>query len=174
MPLSPGQTKFNHYMNYLPPITYMVVGVVIAGMPFFIDGGKDLEMTIILGLFGLCLFGWGAFGLWRHSRSDPAAPVYTVDDLPVDQRVRALRRFMVLVPIGFTPAAALMGYELMRVEYGWARSVSVWAPVAFVYNSLGFWPAVLLIPVLGLLLMMYLGWKLRAIRESNPTTTGPQ
>ena len=169
MPLSPAKTKYIHYMNYLPPAMYMVLGVVITGMPFVIDGAKDLEMTALFVLLGLGFFGWGAFSLWRHSRRDPTAPVYTIDDLPLDQRARTLRRMMLIVPVAFTPAAALIGYELVRLEYGWADRVSVWAPVAFVYNTFGFWPAVLFIPTAGLLLILFLATKLRSIKESNPT-----
>ncbi len=76
---------------------------------------------------------------------------------------------MLIVPVGFTPAAALVGYEIVRLEYGWADRVSVWAPVAFVYNTFGFWPAVLFIPTAGLLLILFLATKLRSIKESNPT-----
>jgi hypothetical protein len=89
--------------------------------------------------------------------------------LPPDQRVRALRRLMWLAAIAFTPATALVAYELAQVEYGSARSVSVWAPVAFVYNALGFWPAVLFVPTVGLLLILALAWKLRTVRESHPS-----
>ena len=165
MPLSPRQSKFNHYLGYLHGIVYLVVGVVLIAMPFVAGRESDLETKVILGLLGLGLCGWGAFSLWRHSRLDPAALVPTIDDLPVDQRIRALRRFMLLVPAAFTPAAALVGYELAQLEYGWAERVSVWAPVAFVYNTFGFWPAVLFIPAVGLLLVIYLAAKLRSIKN---------
>ncbi|MFZ1101842.1 MAG: hypothetical protein WAN86_03040 [Hyphomicrobiaceae bacterium] len=169
MPLSPAKTKYIHYMNYLPPVMYIVLGVVFMGTPFVIDGANDFEMTVLFVLLGLVFFGWGALSLWRHRRRDPTAPVYTIDDLPLDQRARTLRRMMLIVPVAFTPAAALIGYELVRLEYGWADRVSVWAPVAFVYNTFGFWPAVLFIPAAGLLLILFLATKLRSIKESNPT-----
>jgi hypothetical protein len=171
MPLSPAQSKLNHRIGYLYPIAYMVGGVAVLGMPLFIDGPKDLEGAIFLALFGLGLLGWGAFSLWRHRKLDATAPVHTIDDLPLDQRVRTLRRMILIVPIAFTPLAAFVAYELAQVEYGSAKSVRVWAPVAFLYNNFGFWPAVLAVPVLGLLLIMALAWKLRTIREANPTIT---
>jgi hypothetical protein len=171
MPLSPAQSKLNHRIGYLYPITYMVGGVAVLGMPLFIDGPKDLEGVIFLVLIGLGLLSWGTFSLWRHSRLDPTAPVHTIDDLPLDQRVRTLRRMILIVPIAFTPLAAFVGYEVAQVEYGWAKSVRVWAPVALLYNNFGFWPAVLFVPAAGLLLIMSLAWKLRTIRETNPTIT---
>jgi len=171
MPLSPAQSKLNHRIGYLHPIIYVVGGVAVLGMPLFIDGPKDFEGVIFLILLGLALLGWGTFSLWRHSKLDPAAPVHTIDDLPLDERVRALRRMILIVPIAFTPLAAFVGYELAQVEYGWATSVRVWAPVALLYNNFGFWPAVLFVPAAGLLLIMYMAWKLRTIRETNPTIT---
>jgi hypothetical protein len=171
MPLSPAQSKLNHRIGYLHPIIYMVGGVAVLGMPLFIDGPKDIEGVIFLVLFGLGLLSWGIFSFWRHSRLDPTAPVHTIDDLPLDQRVRTLRRMILIVPIAFTPLAAFVGYEIAQVEYGWEKSVRVWAPVALLYSNFGFWPAVLFVPAAGLLLIMGLAWKLRTIREANPTIT---
>jgi len=78
---------------------------------------------------------------------------------------------MLIVPIAFTPAAALVSYEIAQVEYGWVASASVWAPVALLYNNFGFWPAVLFVPAAGLLLILGLALKLRTIREANPSIT---
>jgi len=169
MPLSPAQSKLNHRIGYLAPIAYIIGGVAVLTMPLFLEP-KDLEGVIFVVVLGLGLLGWGLFSLWRHSKLDATAPVHTIDDLPLDQRVRTLRRMILIVPIAFTPLAAFVAYELAQVEYGGATSVRVWAPVAFLYNNFGFWPAVLFVPVAGLLLIMSLAWKLRTIRE-NPNIT---
>ena len=169
MPLSPAQAKLNHRIGYLAPIAYIIGGVAVLAMPLFLEP-KDLEGVIFVVVLGLGLLGWGLFSLWRHSKLDATAPVHTIDDLPLDQRVRTLRRMILIVPIAFTPLAAFVAYELAQVEYGGATSVRVWAPVAFLYNNFGFWPAVLFVPAAGLLLIMSLAWKLRTIRE-NPNIT---
>jgi len=171
MPLSPAQTKLNHRIGYLYPTAYMVGGLAVLGMPLFIDGPKDFEGMIVMLLIGLGLIAWGAFSFWRHSRLNPTTPIHTIDDLPLDQRIRTLRRMMLIVPIAFTPAAALVSYEIAQVEYGWVASASVWAPVALLYNNFGFWPAVLFVPAAGLLLILGLALKLRTIREANPSIT---
>src|SRR5215510_774736 len=170
MPLSPAQSKLNHRIGYLAPIAYIIGGVAVLTMPLFLEP-KDLEGVIFVVVLGLGLLGWGLFSLWRHSKLDATAPVHTIDDLPLDQRVRTLRRMILIVPIAFTPLVAFVAYELAQVEYGGATSVRVWAPVAFHYNNFGFWPAVLFVPAAGLLLIMSLAWKLRTIREANPNIT---
>jgi hypothetical protein len=170
MPLSPAQSKLNHRIGYLAPIAYIVGGVAVLAIPLFVEP-KDIEGVIFVVVLGLALLGRGTCSLWRHSKLDSTAPVHTIDDLPLDQRVRTLRRMILIVPIAFTPLAGLVAYELAQVEYGSAKSVRVWAPVAFLYNNFGFWPAVLAVPALGLLLIMALAWKLRTIREANPSIT---
>src|SRR5262245_52875370 len=169
MPLSPAQSKLNHRIGYMAPIAYIIGGVAVVAVPLFLEP-KDLEGFIFVVVLGLGLLGWGLFSLWRHSKLDATAPVHTIDDLPLDQRVRTLRRMMLILPIAFTPLAAFVAYELAQVEYGGVASVRVWAPVAFLYNNFGFWPAVLFVPAVGLLLIMSLAWKLRTIRE-NPNIT---
>src|SRR4030095_589834 len=115
MPLSPAQSKLNHRIGYLQPIAYVVGGVAGLAMPLFIEP-KDLAGVIFVVLLGRGLLGWGIFSLWRHSKLDPTAAVHTIDDLPLDQRVRTLRRMILIVPIAFAPLAALVGYELVQLE----------------------------------------------------------
>ena len=62
---------------------------------------------------------------------------------------------------------AFMAYQLVQVEFGSAQRVTVWAPVAMMYDFFGFWPAVLFVPAIGLLIILSLARKLRAIKESQ-------
>lgn len=124
---------------------------------------------IFAALIGLGALSWGGFSLWRHNRLDTTGPVYTIDDLPLDQRVRGLRRMILIVLATFARLTAFMGYQLAQMEFGWAERVTVWGPVALLYRLFGFWPAVLFVPGLGLLAIMGLVRKLRTIREANPS-----
>lgn len=40
-------------------------------------------------------------------------------------------------------------YELLQLESGEIESVRVWVPIAMLYDTLGFWPAVGLLPAIG-------------------------
>jgi hypothetical protein len=67
----------------------------------------------------------------------------------------------------------MTAYELVQVEYGGEERM-VWAPLAGLYNALGFWPAALFFPALGLFGITIMARKLRAANATRSTITGPQ
>lgn len=168
MPLPPAHRKVLHYLGYVYPIIF--IGLGAAGLIGLLTGamGRTPEGRIILGLLSVAGVSLGGFLAWRRSRVDTAAPIPTLDDYPPLEQARQIRatmRFIAIVTILFGGYTA---YQVMQVEYGWARSVRVWEAVAGVYNAYGFLPAILCVPLLGLLILLALAWKLRSIRERMP------
>jgi hypothetical protein len=150
----------------LAPASWIVLGIVVLAV-LLIVGPKD-AFGLLFGLaFGVACLGVGAFQLWRLSKENPNTTVYTIDDLPLEQRASALRRVMFV----FGGACLVLGgmtlYDLIQLEYGSAERVSVWAPVASLYRLLGFWPAALFIPAIGLLGILAMARKLRTIRTTT-------
>jgi hypothetical protein len=170
MPMSPGARKALHYSGYLEPILGLVAGAAcLIAIPLWYGSGQPVEIEgiAILGLIGVVGLGYGAFSLRRHWQQDPTTPVQTVDDLPPADGARQTRRAMWLLGTISVAGAAFMAYQLVQVEFGSAQRVSVWAPVAMMYDFFGFWPAVLLVPALGVLILFSLARKLRALKESQ-------
>ena len=170
MPMPSGARRLVHYSGYLHPILMMAAGTgCLVALVLWFNSGQPVETegVVILGLLGLGGLAFGAFFLWRHSRQDPTAPIQTVDDLPPAEGARQTRNLMWIVGVVLTLGAAFMAYQLAQVEFGAARSATVWAPVALVYDLLGFWPAVLLLPALAVFIMLSLARKLRAIKEGQ-------
>ena len=160
-------------LAYLAPISWIAVGVATLAMPFVFEA-KD-EFGLLFGLaFGAICLGTGAFQLWRLKKDDPRTTAYTVDDLPIEQRASALRRLMLLFGAAIIVGTGMTAYELAQLEYGGAERATVWAPVAGLYNALGFWPAVLFIPALGLFGITAMARKLRAVNATRSMITGPQ
>src|SRR5215471_11343833 len=98
----------------------------------------------------------------------------TLDDLPIEQRASTLRRLMLLFGAAIILSTGMTAYELVQLEYGGAERVTVWAPLAGLYNALGFWPAVLFLPALGLFVITTMARKLRAVNATRSMITGPQ
>lgn len=81
------------------------------------------------------------------------------------EQIASLKRLMYL----FLPACVVLStwiiYDLNQLESGGADSVRLWAPVAFLYDQLGYWPAILFVPVLGLVVLGLL-WRQIRLRQS--------
>lgn len=60
---------------------------------------------------------------------------------------------MALTFFAFGVLTWLAHTELVKLESGTADSAMVWAPIAWLYKLAGFWPAVLIMPLLGAWLM---------------------
>jgi hypothetical protein len=170
MPMSPGASRLLHYSGYVQPILSILAGAAcLIAIPLWYSSGQPIELEgiAILGLIGVLGLGYGAFALRRHSQQDPTAPIQTVDDLPPAEGARQTRNGIWVIGIITVLGTAFMVYQLAQVEFGTARSVTVWAPVAMMYEFFGFWPAVLFVPALGLLLIAVMARKLRAIKEAH-------
>src|SRR5262245_1361814 len=170
MPMSPGTSRLLHYIGYLHPIIVTVAGAgCLIAIPFWWTSGQPmgLDDVALLGALGVAGFGYGAFTLRHQWQRDPATPIPTVDDLPPAEGARQTRIAMAVIAVIAIAVSALMVYQLAQLEFGMAQSVTVWAPVAMMYEFFGFWPAVLFVPVLGIVVVFSMGRKLQAIKEGQ-------
>ena len=75
--------------------------------------------------------------------------VYTPDEnATTPEKISFYKRFMRLSAIAFPVLTVITGLELSGLSSDSTRA-SVWAPVAWVYNMFGYWPAMLFVPLLG-------------------------
>jgi hypothetical protein len=170
MPMSPGASRLLHYSGYFHPIMSLLIGAAfLIAIPFWLTSGQpvDLENIAVLGALGVAGLGYGAFALRRQLKQDPTMPIQTVDDLPPAEGARQTRRGIWVIAIIAVLGTAFMAYQLVQVEFGTERNVTVWAPVAMMYQFFGFWPAVLFVPALGLFIIAVMARKLRTIKEAQ-------
>ena len=80
---------------------------------------------------------------------------------------------MLLFGSAIIVCTGMTAYELVQLEYGGAERATVWAPLAGLYNALGFWPAVLFFPALGLFGITNMARKLRAVNATRSMINGP-
>jgi hypothetical protein len=67
--------------------------------------------------------------------------------------------------VAFVLFSGYIAFRLIQLESGQAQVVKVWPIVDEIHRAFGFWPAILCAPVLGLLYLLALAWKLRSIRK---------
>src|SRR5262249_51886464 len=136
---------------------------------FVMRGNPVLNARYFLGVIGLVvpivgiIHGVAIWAGCARVRDDDRT---ALDDLPIEQRASALRRLMLLF------GGAIIVCTGMS-EYGGEERI-VWAPLAGLYNALGFWPAVLFFPALGLFGITAMARKLCSANATRSTITGPQ
>jgi hypothetical protein len=158
MPMSQRDRKIIHYAGYRYPILLTAIGVgSLVALFFLYNSGEpiDPQGVIVFSSVGLGGLGLGAFSLWLHGRQAATTPA------------RRTRTQMLVIGLAFGLLSAFTAYQLVQLEYGGAQGVTLWDPIAWIYHSLGFWPAVLVVPTFTLLVIAGLARKLRAINEEQ-------
>ncbi len=113
--------------------------------------GKADAMGVWFGLgFGALMAGLALYN-FRNARKVP-------EDQPLGgpppnsslaQQLAFYRRTLVLAVIAFAVLSAWIAMDLNALESGRRESVTLWAPIAFLYRLGGYWLAVLAAPALG-------------------------
>ncbi len=82
------------------------------------------------------------------------------------QDFQKYRKFFLRIGIFAFPLLTYFIVEdLNKLESGTAKEVFVWEPVAWLYNSFGYWPAVLAIPALGVVCTIAYLWLIPLIQK---------
>jgi hypothetical protein len=147
-----------------------VLAIVVALFPIVFKGQVDSAGRV----GGYCAAGLLALGgllnLWWARRAPPDAAVTPIFQLtPLREQIRVVQRAfwlsVTIVPLGII----WWIYDLWQLESGAAQRVSVWAPVAMIYEYLGFWPSVASMLFLGIALPALLAFKRHGLRSRAST-----
>ncbi len=154
-------------------LMFGAIAVVIVLVGIF--AAPDAEGLVLALIIGGVLGAVAGYHVWRLRRTKPQEQIVTrAEGLPVAQRPAALRRAVWTGGLGCLVLSFWAGWELWTVETGRAERATVWAPIAFVYEHLGFWPAMLTAPALGVLIVVSGLRKARAAdaeaRSAAPTS----
>ncbi len=156
-------------------IGFGILALAIVALGVF--GAPD-ELGLVLSLILAAVVGFrAAYHAWRLRRVAPQEEYATrIDGLPETERPAAFRRVLLMSAVVFPLFSAWLAWNLYRIEAGLEESVTVWAPIAWIYRFLGFWPAVLTVPALGAL-VIHGAWKKKraadAIARSAPPASAP-
>jgi hypothetical protein len=83
-----------------------------------------------------------------------------------------LRRAAILGAIGALGLSLWSAYELVQLEHHRVESVQVHWLIKLLYETVGFWPAVLVFPVLGGSAVVSIVRKIRRQRAQQPAPRG--
>lgn len=131
---------------------FIVAGVLVATLYLSPLGGIDA----IVGTVVFLILAFGGLQLHLASRTPETAivlPPINPNDLPLPERARYFRRLLIMSATLIPALSLWFVYDLNQLESGAVAEISLPSPIAFLYENLGYWPAVLAMPALGVFLI---------------------
>lgn len=147
---------------------FVGLALFLGSLPLWVKAADTFGLVFVITLSAV--FGIRAFFDFRSARKVRAeerafAPPV---DASIHQQKHYFKTCLVLGGLGAVILTIVNVMSLNSLESGREKSVWLLGPVGDLYQSLGYWPAVLSVPVLGLLVTGALYWKIRKIDEECP------
>lgn len=140
--------KLRHYF-LLRGCLSAAMALFFAALPFFAKT-DTFGFYFGIGFSILCaVVAYVCFRRARRVRDEERAFAPPVD-ATVAQKQSFYRRFLIVSLVVFPILTITTALDLNSLESGKQKRVSLWGPVALLYRSAGYWPAVLAIPGLGI------------------------
>jgi len=140
------------------------VAVVLGAFLWVAPGQRPSPVVEAIVVSSIALFG--VQQLWQAGRSSSDAvarlhPFFDPNSLPLEDRLRVFRRQLIIGAIAFPFVSVVTAIELRRLESCAEERVTIWAPLALLYDHFGYWTAVLAPLVAGGILSAVLIARLR-------------
>jgi hypothetical protein len=156
--LLPGTRVRRHYV--ISAVKLFVLAAAILLLPVLCEVDTvGLALIFVLSILSAVL-GWVNL---RHARQTPEDAVEpSILEEPVPIQLWYCRRALWVIAASFTILTAFMVYDINRLDDGGGV---LWQPSAILYQLLGFWPAVLVVPIPGILFCVALMYRIRKLRS---------
>lgn len=104
--------------------------------------------------------------VWSHA-DDDSEPIHALnlEGAKPEEKVAFYSRLAKIGSVAFTFLTLISAWEISKYESGKTAALEAVAPVTFIYHRFGYWPAVLFLPVVGLVCVAVL---IRKGRIRNP------
>jgi hypothetical protein len=142
----------------------LAVAVVLGAFLWVAPGERPSPVLYAIVVSSIALIG--VQQLWQAGRTgrDTVAQLHPFLDpnrLPVDERLRVFRRQLIAGAIVFPLISVMTAIQLQRFESCGQERVTLWPPLALLYDHFGYWTAVLAPLVVGVVLSAPLIARLR-------------
>lgn len=88
-----------------------------------------------------------------------------ISKLPPAEQLRQYKILEKLSIVAFPILSAFVIWDLQKLESG--HSALIWAPVALLYEYLGYWPAVLFCPILGIICLLVFRKRIKNLETTS-------
>ncbi len=88
-------------------------------------------------------------------------------DASTTEKILFYKRTLLVAIPAFLVLSVITFWDLKKIELGTVESVSLWGPISLIYDFLGHWAAVATTPLLGVLAVVMLLRKIKALKNTE-------
>ena len=139
--------------DYLLFMGWVYALMTIGGLALFAFKGSEIDtFGHVFGVCFLALFTYKSYTCFKDLKvvREEDMVYAPPSDPTLDEQISYFKRVLMISVIGFPLFSVWTCFDLNRVESGEVDSVTIWGPVAFLYDIGGYWVAVFAVPILGL------------------------
>jgi hypothetical protein len=153
---------------------YLLQAVLKAGLaifcislPLWADMSNN-EYGIIIAIAFSLLFAFLAFKDYKKSKlsNEEDLPYSPPANSSIAEQVSFYKRYMYISAAAFPLLTIIVIFDFNDLESGQVESVRTFAPVIFVYEQFGYWPAIFTVPILGLVCVLLFLKKIKEIKSN--------
>jgi hypothetical protein len=149
---------------------YALLALFFLSMPLWAEIGEGgLGYPFVFAL--AALFGYLSFRQYKQIKStkEEDRAYAPATNATAAQQIKFYKTYMALGLVAFPLLTLIVVSDLNDLESRSVESVSIWAPVAFLYGHFGYWPAVLSVPLLGIVVLFLFLRKIYLVRSTGKT-----
>jgi hypothetical protein len=159
--------KQQHYL-LLKVWLSVISAVFFVSVPFWAEVDKDGPGLLLVFSMAI-LFVYLAYShqkKMKGARKEEMAYAPPTD-ATVDQQIKFYKTYLIIGLVGFLLLAAITIPDINDLETKAIERVYLWAPIAFLYEHGGYWPAILSIPLAALVITLLFLRKLHSSRRKT-------
>lgn len=159
--------KKKHY-HILQACLYGIVALFIISFPLWIEV-DDSEFGYPFIFLMVAIFGYLSFSNFKkikESREEDQVYRPNTDD-SIEEQIAFYKKYTVLSAVGLSLLSIITILDLNDLTSGREQEIRLLEPAAFVYEKFGYWPAVLTIPVIGIVITLLGVRKIHTLKSGN-------
>ncbi|HTA61571.1 MAG TPA: hypothetical protein VK835_03915 [Bacteroidia bacterium] len=147
---------------------YALLAVFFLSTPLWLkvdEGGLGYPFAYLMAAV-LAYFAYRCFKQIKTTKNEEMAYAPPAN-ATTKQQITFYKRYMLIGLAAYTILTIIIVPDLNDLESHSVDSVHLWAPVSFLYKQFGYWPAVLFVPVLGLIITLLFLRKIKQVKALN-------
>lgn len=158
--------KKKHFYT-IRAICFGTLSLFLFIIPFVYGNNEDIDLTVLV-LIMAASFAFLTFQALKKIKKSGKVEFHCyapLKDATANAQIKFYWKYIIISTIAFPLLSFIIYMDLNDLQSGTLETVSIWAPVAFLYNEFGYLTALLSVPTLGIFCISAFCGKVYTIKQ---------